>query len=375
MTQQKALVGITECRFEPLHNGHVFMVMMAYQLLKMQATVKGVDFILHVIVCSHDGEILSGHKRFLWAKRTFGGYDNIQVHHAHNSLEHISGYGTDYSGPGYTTSWEFWAKVAMEQCNLHDTIDYVYGSEGYVEGIAKYCDAEPVLIDQSRDTITVSGTIMRNSPYDNWDYFPDAVRSDFAKKVCLIGSPYTGKKALASALSQHYRTPLIGDVSDTVYNPDLRGCTKADLEQIARLHTVRAEALMQQANKVAISDSDTLLTAAWYEWKFGGPLPTWMFDQANTKRFDLYVFTESAGRAFRPSNTFRDEDDWHEFSDHIKGMLCNLKWPYVCVDGPLDRQLSKAVPAIDCMQWFAEPGQDGRVGWFPGTQANVGYVQ
>jgi HTH-type transcriptional repressor of NAD biosynthesis genes len=373
MTQGTKLIGMMECRFEPLHKGHVFLVMMAYELLKSVAymTRGGVDFTLYVIVTSHDGEILPGRERFKWAQQTFGGYDNIVVLHAHNSLEYVAGYGSDYEGAAYKSDWGFWGNVAMEQCGLGDTIDYVYGSEDYVHGIAAACGAKPVLIDQDRDTITVSGTIMRNSPYNNWEYFPDAVKSFFAKKVCIIGGPYPGKKALAGALSRHYHTPLIGDVSDAVYDPDTRGCTVQDLLKIARLHTVRAEALLHQANKVAISDSDTLLTSLWFEEKFGGPMPEWMYRQANTKRFDLYVFTESEGREFRPSNTFQDEDSWHRFSEKIMYALDNLGWPYVCVSGPLDRQVSKAVVAIDYMQWHAE-GR-GRVGWVPGTQTNAGY--
>src|SRR5690606_30969066 len=123
------------------------------------------------------------------------------------------------------------------------------------------------------------------------------------KKVCIIGGPYTGKAKLADNLSRHYGTPMIDDVSESVYNADERGSTPEDLIKIATLHTVRAKALLEQANKVIISDSDTLLTYVWYKALFGEP-PKYLTELANTKRFDLYLLTDSKNEPFRASHSF-----------------------------------------------------------------------
>lgn len=361
MPERDVLNGITECRFEPLHKGHVFMVKMALGLLEEEARTHEVDHMLHVIVCSHDGETIPGQERFKWAQQTFGGYENITVHSAHNALEHIPGYGDDYEGPGYQESWQFWGKVAMDMCGLGDTVDYVFGSEDYVEGIAEACDATAVKIDQDRSTLQISGTIMRNSPYNNWEHFPDAVKPFFAKKVCIIGAPYTGKAQLARSIAEHYKTTLVTDVSDAIYNPELRGSTREDLEAIASLHTIRANALLEQANKVIVSDSDALLTRLWYQTLFGEP-PQRLKELSDAKRFDLYLLTDSNGVDYRPSHSFPEESSWHEFTDFIRQDLTEREWPFIELkDYSLPRRVTKAVVAIDELLW--ESGENGQIGW------------
>src|SRR3989338_1860405 len=214
VTTNGELICITECRFEPLHKGHVYMVQMSRELLAQEALKRRAPgYKLHVIVTSHDGEIINGHLRYLWAQKTFGGDPHIKVHSAHNSLEYL-GYGTDYTGERYTKDWNFWGEVASKMCGLGDTIDYVFGSEQYVPPIAAACNAQPYLFSEDREAIQISGTIMRMSPYENWDHFPDAVKPFFAKKICITGGPSTGKARLARALAKHYNTPLIGDVSE-----------------------------------------------------------------------------------------------------------------------------------------------------------------
>ncbi len=361
MSEQRPLNGVTECRFEPLHNGHVFMVKMAEGLLAEESRKQQRDHMLHVIVCSHDGETIPGEDRFRWAKQTFGGHDNITVHLAHNALGEIEGYGSDYEGEAYAKDWGFWGKVATEMCGLGDTVDYVYGSEDYVAPIAEACGAEGVKIDQDRAALQISGTTMRHAPDVHWEHFPDAVKPYFAKKICVVGGPFTGKATLTDRLARVYNTPVVSDASSAIYDSNQRGSTPEDLLDIAALHTVRANALLEQANRVIVSDSDALLTRVWYETLFGDP-PEHLKALADKKRFDLYLLTDSADTPFRPSHSFPNEKSWHEFTQNIQENLEQRGWPYVRLINPdVAKRVTQSCVAIDEMIW--ESGDSRPIGW------------
>lgn len=337
------------------------MVRMAEGLLAEEAHKQQREHMLHVIVCSHDGETIPGDERFRWAQQTFGGHSNITVHAAHNALDAIEGYGDDYDGQAYAQDWSFWGKVATQMCELGDTVDYVYGSEDYVDPIAEACGAQGVKIDQDRGALQVSGTMMRHAPDVHWDFFPDAVKPFFAKKVCIIGGPFTGKAKLAEQLARVYHTPVVSDASPAIYNADERGSTPEDLLDIAALHTVRANALLEQANRVIISDSDTLLTSVWYDTLFGEP-PTHLKARADKKRFDLYLLTDSSDMPFRPSHSFPDEASWHAFTEKIQDNLEARAWPFVRLMNPdIPKRITQSCVAIDEMIW--ESGEQGSIGW------------
>ena len=348
------LVGVTECRLEPLQKGHVYMMHMSRGLLQEKARQQGAaGYKLHLIVTSHDGEIIPGKLRYQWAQKTFGGDPNIVVHSGHNSLE-VLGYGNDYSGDRYTKDWDFWGEVATKMCGLGDTVDYFFGSEGYVDGIARACGAEPIEIDEDREAMRVSGTIMREHPHFKWEYFPDAVKPYFAKKVCITGAPFTGKADLVRNLAEDFSTVKVVDQSSKFYNPLERTCTRADLEKIAMLHQVTADALLEQANKVIICDSDALLTRLWYE-KIFTDAPERIKELSNIQRFDLYVLTDSANMNFRESNTFKSADEWHAFTQTIKGALEERGWPYVTLDSHQKaKRHTNAVNAINDLRWITE---------------------
>lgn len=328
---------------------------------------------MHLIVTSHDGETIPGHLRYQWAQKALGGDPNIIVHSAHNSLEHISGYGKDYNGEGYTSDWGFWGKVATEMCELKDTIDFYFGSESYVPEIAKACGAEPMDIDQDRSTIHTSGTIMRQSPYRNWGSFPDAVKPFFAKKICIVGAPYTGKADLAKELAADYNTVLISEASKRVYNSENRGASRRDFEKIASLHKVQTDALLEQSNRVIISDTDIFLTKVWYETVFGQAPSERMQELADQKRFDLYVLTDTHGVDFRPSNSFPSEESWHNFTKTIQKNLNEKGWPYIHLkENSSPKRFTNSVIAIDDLRW--KTSGPNKMSWVPGLQEEVGYI-
>lgn len=351
VTTKGNIVGVTECRFEPLHKGHVYMVHMARGLLREKAHARGSDdYTLHVIVTSHDGEIIPGDTRYMWAQKTFGGDSHIEVHWAHNSLEAL-GLGNDYAGETYCADWNFWGQVATQMCSLGESVDSFFGSESYVEGIAKACGAEPFEIDEGREAIRLSGTIMRSNSYRLWDKLPDAVKPYFAKKICVTGAPYTGKAKLVRQLAQDFNTVHVADQSGKVYNSLERECTRDDLEKIAMLHTVTADALIEQANRVIISDSDALLTRLWYEHIFG-EVPARIKELSDVRRFDLYLLTDSSNLNFRPSNTFTNERDWHAFTGSVKDALDSRGWRYIVLDNALvARRHTNATVAIENLKW------------------------
>lgn len=351
------LIGITECRYEPLHKGHVYMALMAKNILAQKAREQGKDYEFHIIVCSHSGESIPGYIRYEWAQRTFGGFPKIKVHLANNMLE-LLGYGNNYNGLVYKSDWKFWAAVAVNVLGFTG-IDYVFGSEEYVFPIAEAVGAKGIKLDEDREALQISGTVMRNNPYHNWDYFPDAVKPYFSKKVCIIGAPYTGKAKLAKALSNHYSSPLIGDVSEKVYDANKRGCTIEDLDKIALLHDAHAAALLQQTNKVTICDSDALLTKYWAEAVFGKSTDI-LEELTEQNKFDLYLVTDTNGCKFKKSHSFPNKKSWDAFTKFICNKLDtrNPRPQQMYLTNSLfPRRVTDAIVAIDNLKWDSKKCQ------------------
>ena len=187
--------------------------------------------------------------------------------------------------------------------------------------------------------------------YCLWDKLPDAVKPYFAKKICVTGALYTGKAKLVRQLAADFHTVHVADQSGKIYYNLERECTRGDLEKIAMLHTVTADALVEQANRIIISDSDALVTRLWYEHLFG-EVPARIKELSDVQRFDLYLVTDSANLDFRASNTFTCQEDWHAFTGRVKDALDSRGWRYIVLDNALiARRHTNATVAIENLTW------------------------
>ncbi len=146
--------GLIVGRFNPPHLGHSYMIDWAASRVEQ----------LVVFVNTRDGELVPGSRRAQWLADLHPDVVVVEVRH---DLD------TDFDDD------ELWAKwMALFRSRWpHETgPDLVFSSDPYVDGIARRCGAEPVVVDADRETVPISATMIRDDPAAHLDFLAPAVR-------------------------------------------------------------------------------------------------------------------------------------------------------------------------------------------------------
>lgn len=180
------VAGLLVGKFYPPHAGHDFLVAQAASQCD----------ILVVLVCEGPSETIPASVRSSWLEEQFQGGSRVIFQPCPDPLP--IDYDDEVVWRGHLGVFEsYWRKHV-------DSIDVVFGSESYVEVFAEYLDAVPVIVDQARSAVSVSGTAVRHDLYGSWGVLNAAAAADLAFKVVVLGSESTGTSTLAASLQKHY---------------------------------------------------------------------------------------------------------------------------------------------------------------------------
>ncbi|MDR1312809.1 MAG: AAA family ATPase, partial [Deltaproteobacteria bacterium] len=143
-------------------------------------------------------------------------------------------------------------------------IDRFYSSEAYGEHVSRSLGAEDRRVDMARALVPVSGTALRADPYAWRGYVDPLVYRDLVARAALVGAPGTGKTRLAEALAARLGTVWMPEYGREYWEEHqvARRLTPGDLEEIARAHAEREDALALDADRWLVSDTCALTTRA-----------------------------------------------------------------------------------------------------------------
>ena len=88
-------------------------------------------------------------------------------------------------------------------------MDFVFGSETYIQKLAEVLTAKPFFVDVDRQVVPISGTSIRDNPDENWNYIPPSVQSYWRRRVTLLGAESAGKSTLSKLLAGYFNTKVI----------------------------------------------------------------------------------------------------------------------------------------------------------------------
>lgn len=254
----------------PVHNGHLFVCDVAARFVDE----------LTVFVCSHDAEPIDGFLRAEWMRECLNG-TNCNVVHMHRDIPQTPDDHPDF--------WRIWTDTITE--HHPKPIDYVFGSEEYIYPLAQALDAKPFIVDLERQTVPVSGTVIRSDAGQNWGHIPAPVRRHLQKRLTLIGPESTGKSTLAKVLGDQFATktvPEFGRFYDAAFKQGANW-EEQDFMTIADGHAAQASAIAPHAGPVVIEDTDLLQTVVWSEALLE-VVPDVLVSRLKTvKRPDLYL--------------------------------------------------------------------------------------
>jgi HTH-type transcriptional regulator, transcriptional repressor of NAD biosynthesis genes len=332
--------GVIIGRFEPPHKGHLHLI---------DSAAKQCD-ILHVMVCYKDGDEIPGKFRYESLRYIYDKNPNIIVH---DILHDYPNYPNEANSKD-----EFYDIWVTEVYNHVPKPDYVFTSTDYGDEFAEYLGVKHILIGSkfdetgvARDVVPVSGTDIRKSCFDHWDFIPDIVKPYFIKKVVLIGPESSGKTTMAKLLSKHFDTQMVPEYARryweeiNAYKKSKEIFTSYNLSHIAVGQMHLEDELIPESNKIAICDTDILLTKTWCDLYFGYS-PKWMIDETYRRHGDIYLLMDI-------------DFDWiddgtREFKNERKLHFCRIiselnkrNLNYKLISGTIEERLQECIKKIE----------------------------
>lgn len=169
----------------------------------------------------------------------------------------------------------------------------VYSSEPYGETFAQALDAEHVLVDATRQTVPVSGTVCRRDPHlaRSKGWIDPVVYASYVQKICVVGGESTGKTTLAKALAQRLNTLWVSEYGREWVETHGE-CQPPDLLHIAQEHYRREELALRDpsVNGYLVCDTNPVVTEFWSRFYYSGWADQALCDIAQNVQDDyLYI--------------------------------------------------------------------------------------
>ena len=168
-------VGLTLGKYAPLHEGHQFV---------FETALSEMDEVI-VIIYDTDKITVPLSMRSAWIRKL---YPMITV------IEAWDGPQIDPLEQGENR--ELYEKAEEEYVKLllgDRQITHFYCSEYYGEHMSKALKAVDRRVDEARSRYAISGTKIRNNPYQYRDYISPIVYRDLITKIVFLGAMSTGK--------------------------------------------------------------------------------------------------------------------------------------------------------------------------------------
>jgi HTH-type transcriptional repressor of NAD biosynthesis genes len=311
--------GVVIGKFYPLHKGHEYLIEIAKSKVKH----------LYIIICGKYEEEPNPLLREIWIKNIYND-KNITVHRI-----------VDLYDPNDS---ELWAKITKGVIGCCP--DIVFTSEKYGEKYANFLNCTHVLVDINRTNNPISGTIIRNNPFKNWDYLNPLVRQYYTIRIVFVGAESTGKTTMSSKLAEELKLFWVPEYAREYcesFNILTKVWDKEDFEIISSKQN-EIENIAAQHNKIIICDTDSCTTSIWYE--------RYLHQEINYKNIyepTLYFLSDFNGTEIIDDGTRIDCNDEIRLWMHNKILQKIIKSgnKYVILSGSYEQRYEKAKSIVN----------------------------
>lgn len=320
----------------PPTRGHAYLIEFARQFC-LHAGIRH----LSIMVCGQPHEPMGVGQRVAVFKEWFKGTGNGVM------LEFIPHLSTMPEEP--EDHPDFWSKW-VRQISLHSRTragDILFASETYGHQLAEEIGCEFVTCNTYRETVNISGSRVRETPFDHFKEILPPAQQLFRKTVTIFGPESTGKttlaKKLASTVPGHFVPEWAREYLELQASPET---TEERMQTIVYGQMAVQEAVHRFEGKPFIfQDTDLLSTIGFYELYKMESLPA---ERAFIPA-DHYLLMKDnvpfVPDALRYGVTKRESD--YKFWE---GLLKEAKLPYTIIDaedwGARYRQAREAVEAV-----------------------------
>lgn len=329
-------VGMYGGSFDPLHNGHVAVL--------LEAASKCEELYV-VLSYSRARDYVPMELRYRWIRNLVKHIGNVKI----ICLEDKVATKADYN----EAEWERGRDEIL--ASIGKSLDVVFCGSDY-KGSERYeklyqCKVEYI----SREMIPISSSMLRRNELKYWDYLPREVQSYFAKKVLIIGTESTGKSTLAKNLASIYNTSVLEEVGrDVCENAGGEEFMIAeDFQEILLRHKVKELDAIKSCNRILFVDTDALTTRYYSQFLLSSEEEKQknyaLADAiADINHFDLILFLEP-GTPFIQDGTRNEEIGANPniYADKIKQLFDARGMQYHCIGGDYANRLEEARKLVD----------------------------
>ena len=265
--------GLTLGKFAPFHKGHQYLI---------ETALKEMDEV-YVLVYESSLTTIPLQVRGKWIKSL---YPKVHVLLGWNSPQ----------DEGHCAKVKSIQEEYIRTMVSHIPVTHFYCSEFYGEHVSEALAVIDRRVDEAREVVPVSGTMLRQSPFEHRAYVEDCVYRDLVTKVCFVGAPSTGKTTLVKALSQKFNTPYMPEYGAQywVEHQKNRRLNLQQFEEIPVEHNRREDELVLQSDRYLFCDTCPITSYVFAMDYLGeaGPVLTDLADQSYG-RYDLFFLCDT----------------------------------------------------------------------------------
>jgi NadR type nicotinamide-nucleotide adenylyltransferase len=313
-------IGFTLGKYAPFHRGHQYV---------FDTALAECDELLVLI---YDTSVITTplHIRAGWIRAL---YPQVTV---------IEG----WDGPeGYSTerAFEIMQEEYILQMLAGRRVTHFYSSEFYGDHVSKALGAVDRRLDEGRNTVPISATMIREDPFRYRSFLSDMVYRDLITKVVFVGAMSTGKSTLTEALAQRFNTtfaPEYGREYWTQHQVDRRIGLEA-FDEIAVGHLEREEEALLQANRYLFVDTNAITTYQ-YALDYHGKAPALLTQLAleNAQRYDLFFLCD-VDIPYDDTWDRSGDQKRHVFQKQVIADLLARRIPFILLSGSLEERMAK----------------------------------
>ena len=325
-------VGLTLGKFAPLHKGHEHIIN-----IMLSEMDKVIVVIYDTSVTPMPMQIRAG-----WIQKLFPDVTVIEA----------------WDGPvgnAHDHEYEQMEEKYILSLLNGEMITAFYSSEYYGEHMSKALDCIDRRVDETRTTIPVSATMIRENPFRYRQYISDIVYRDLIIKVVFLGAMSTGKSTITEALAKRYNTTFASEYGRDYWDENQvdRRLSFDAFNEIARGHIEREEKAFLSADRYCFVDTNAITTYM-YALDYHGTAPEFLTRLAmeNISRYDLFFLCE---------DDIKYDDTWdrsgdqkrHIFQKQIIADLNTRRIPYIPLKGDLETRMRRVDEILEYYQPYS----------------------
>ncbi len=325
--------GLVLGKMYPLHLGHLHLI---------DTAIENCDHV-HIIISHNKTQSIPGDVRYQGLKKKYQNNPNVTVYQFDDTGLPQHDYECD-------TLEEFYSYWIPQVYNLVEELDVVFTSEDYGDGFAEYLGVEHFLVDKERKTVPVSGTEVRENPFEKWNFISDELKPFFVKRIAIMGPESVGKSTLTKELANWFQTNFVDEYGRIVYENNGNKVGVEDFIPISEGRQTLEDWTIKRSNKLLFCDTEDITTYLFLDMYCPNEEhqkeTDWFLNKlSEKKKYDLYILLKTDCDAVQDgTRSFLEERRAHY--EVIKNELENRGCHFVEIGGDWKKRFEESVEII-----------------------------